>query len=145
MSSSDLLVPGHRLILLFASPSCRPCRVALRRLAARDVESASEPAVVIVGEGSSDAWRALPAELRPAEVLLQDDREVADVFGVGVTPAAVVIAADGTLAGPPALGGAAVSALLDPPDGALRVMRSGGAQVAATGPLRAELVTGVAR
>jgi hypothetical protein len=110
VASRDLLVPGRRLILLFASPSCGPCRVALRRLADRD----AGPAVAVVGEGTADAWRALPAELRPAEVLLQVDREVADLFGAEATPAAVVIAADGTLAGPPVLGAAAVCALLEP-------------------------------
>jgi uncharacterized membrane protein YphA (DoxX/SURF4 family) len=134
VTSRDLLVAGRRLILLFASPSCGPCRVALRRLADRD----AGPAVAVVGEGTADAWRALPAELRPAEVLLQVDREVADRFGAEATPAAVVIAEDGTLAGPPVLGAAAVCALLDP---------HGDAPAAVPGParaLRSEALAGVA-
>jgi len=134
VTSHDLLVVGRRLILLFASPSCGPCRVALRRLADRD----SGPAVAVVGEGTADAWRALPAELRPAEVLLQVDREVADLFGAEATPAAVVIAADGTVAGPPVLGAAAVCNLLEP---------DGDAPPAAPKPVRpprAELLAGVA-
>jgi hypothetical protein len=140
VTSRDLGVPGRRLILLFASPSCRPCRVALRRLAARE----AEPAVAVIGEGTADAWRALPAELQPAEVLLQDGREVADLFGAEVTPAAVVIAADGTLAGPPALGAAAVCALLEPAEAVLTVRHSGRELAPAAGALRAEAATGVA-
>jgi hypothetical protein len=134
VTSDDLLVAGRRLILLFASPTCGPCRVALRRLADRD----AGPAVAVVGEGTADAWRALPAELRPAEVLLQVDREAADLFGAEATPAAVVIAEDGTLAGPPVLGAAAVCALLE---------AGGDAPAAVPRParaLRAEAVAGVA-
>jgi uncharacterized membrane protein YphA (DoxX/SURF4 family) len=139
--SSDLLPVGQRMILLFASPSCRPCRVALRRLAARNAAGrGSQPAVAVIGEGAADAWRALPAELRPAEVLLQEDREVADLFGADVTPAAVVIAADGTLAGPPALGAAAVCALLEPGEDRLTETPSGGWATAAR-PRHAEALT----
>jgi hypothetical protein len=145
VTSRELLAPGRRLILLFASPSCRPCRVALRRLAAREAAGGSEPAVAVVGEGTADAWRALPAELQPAEVLLQEGHEVADLFGAEETPAAVVIAADGTLAGPPALGAAAVCALLEPADDALTVRHSGRELATAAGALRAEAVTGVMR
>jgi hypothetical protein len=134
VTSRDLLVPGHRLILLFASPSCGPCRVALRRLADRD----SGPTVAVVGEGTADAWRALPAELRPAEVLLQVDRELADLFGAEATPAAVVIAADGTLAGAPVLGAAAVCALVDPDGDAPAAVPK------RIRPLRTEALTGVA-
>jgi uncharacterized membrane protein YphA (DoxX/SURF4 family) len=134
VTSGDLLVSGRRLILLFASPSCGPCRVALRRLAQRD----SGPGVAVIGEGTADAWRALPAELRPAEVFLQAGHEVADRFGAEATPAAVVIAADGTLAGPPALGAAAVCALLEPDANTLTVVP------APARPLRAEALTGMA-
>jgi hypothetical protein len=144
VTSGDLLAPGRSLILLFASPSCRPCRVALRRVAARDAVGGSPPAVAVIGEGTAAAWRALPPEVRPADVLLQDGREVADLFGADLTPAAVVIAADGTLAGPPALGAAAVCALLEPADEALTVVHSGGGRAAGRGSQRAEPVTGVA-
>jgi uncharacterized membrane protein YphA (DoxX/SURF4 family) len=107
----DLLVPGRGLALVFASATCHPCRVVLRSVAERRVAD-GEPQVVVIGEGSAEEWRALPAQLRPARVLLQRDREVADRYGADVTPAALAMSADGVLTGPPALGASAVRELL---------------------------------
>jgi hypothetical protein len=115
VTSAGLLAPGRPLVLLFASPSCRPCRVVLRRLAEWRAAGATDLTVAVVGEGGAEAWHALPAELRPDEVLLQHDREIADLYGADRTPAAIVIDADGTVAGPPALGAAEVVALLARP------------------------------
>jgi hypothetical protein len=104
---------------VFASPSCAPCRVLLDRLArsraGHDAFAGAAPAVAIVGAGGAAAWRALPAELRLPVLLIEDGGEVAGRYGVELTPAAVVISPDGRVAGPPALGGAAVAELIIAP------------------------------
>ncbi|MGH2889489.1 MAG: TlpA family protein disulfide reductase, partial [Solirubrobacteraceae bacterium] len=137
---ADLLAPGRELALVFASTSCHPCRMLLRSLADRRAELPGRRRVVVIGDGSADDWRSLPAELMPETVLLQRAYELAERYGAEVTPTAVVISTDGLVAAAPALGASAArKLLLDPPplDRAVPAAASG------AGPLLA--MHGVAR
>ncbi|MEZ5124071.1 MAG: TlpA disulfide reductase family protein [Solirubrobacterales bacterium] len=113
---SELLRPGRPLVLVFASASCAPCRLLLERLAQRRAGHGAPadpaPTVAIVGDGDRAAWRALPEELRGPPLLIQEHGEIADRYGIELTPAAVLVSPDGLVAGPPSLGAAAVSRLI---------------------------------
>ncbi|MGZ4383938.1 MAG: MauE/DoxX family redox-associated membrane protein [Gaiellaceae bacterium] len=93
-------------IVLFWNPSCGFCRAMhddLLRLEAASVEE--RPALVVVSSGDQEATRA-DGFLSP--VLLDESFEVAQAFGAGGTPMAVLVAADGTVASPLAAGADAV-------------------------------------
>lgn len=137
---ADLLAPGRELALVFASTSCHPCRMLLRSLAERRAGLPGRRRVVVIGDGSAEDWRSLPAELMPETVLVQRAYELAERYGAEVTPTAIVISADGLVAAAPALGASAARRLLlDPPP----LDRAAPAAASGAGPLLA--IQGAAR
>ena len=101
------LAAAQPRLLLFLSPGCGACLRVLDRVpafVAATPELRTHPVV-----GSPEAARSLPDGL---DVLLDEDRSVRDVFAVGA-PAAVLLGADGLLAGGPAVGFHDVAELMD--------------------------------
>ena len=99
---------GVPLTLVFSDPGCPPCRALLAQLREWDRRG-----VVVVGRGDLGENREmLAAAGLTAPTPVQQNREVARLYGVLETPAAYAIAADGTIADGPAIGGAAVLALI---------------------------------
>jgi peroxiredoxin len=86
---------GRRLLLLFFSPRCSFCADMLPALEALP-DSDSHPAVVIVTTGSAGENRRIFEPLRRQfPVLLQEEREVAALFGVHGTPMAYLVDENG--------------------------------------------------
>lgn len=96
--------------LFYVSPGCGPCITVLDRLHVLP-ESLGPVAIhtVVAHESSIDA---LPESLR-ANALVDPDRSLASSFGMVGNPWAVVLGADGLLAGGPEAGSGAVTQLLD--------------------------------
>ena len=101
---------GRRQLVLFWDPVCPPCEDWLPSFAAASRGWSGFDAVVISrGDASANAALANAGVTLP--VALQTMREGSRAFQVLDTPAAVEIDANGAIAGPPAVGGAAIAAL----------------------------------
>ena len=112
VSLGSLRKSGDPLLLLFMNPHCGPC-VAMAQEAA-DWMSA-EPAglkVAMISEGTAEENLAKSEGMDRKQILLQAEREVADAFHAWGTPAALIVAADGTIASNVAQGAEAIRALV---------------------------------
>lgn len=96
--------------LFHVGAECDPCLTVIHRL--RDIPEALGPVALHTVVSHEDVLRALPESLRP-NALVDPDRSLASSLGMVSTPWAVVLGADGLLAGGPEAGGAAVGQLLD--------------------------------
>lgn len=108
-----LLTAGKPLLFFFVSPNCGPCGALLPEI--ETWQSALKDKIDFVFVSSGDA-RENAEKLGGAgvkRILLQKNREVAEVFNALWTPTAVLINADGTAAGRPAAGDAAIRELIE--------------------------------
>ena len=109
---TGLLTRGRPVMLLFTDPGCGPCSALMPQLGAWQSEFAETLAIVPVSQGDRDANVAHAREHGVTDVLLQSDREVSDLYDVAGTPAAVLIASDGTIASPVQAGADAITSLV---------------------------------
>ncbi len=102
---------GRGWLVVFWSPTCRFSRRLLPRLQAWEAEAPSDaPALLVVSSGSLDANRDLGLR---APVALDGSGTVAQAFGAKGTPAAVLLAADGSVASPVVVGIGPIMALAE--------------------------------
>jgi peroxiredoxin len=113
-----LRAPGKPVLLLLTDPNCGPCNVLLPDIGRWQREHAGELTVAVISRGSVDANRAKSSEHGLANVLLQQDREVAEAYQEEGTPSAVVVQADGTIGSPLAAGADQIRALVSQTVGA---------------------------
>jgi thiol-disulfide isomerase/thioredoxin len=100
---------GRPVVLLFWSPACTHCQDLLPRI--RAVEALSNrPELIVISRGAPDLNRAAGLT---SLVVLDDSHELADAFGIGGTPAAVVIDGNGIIASEGFRGSGQVQTLLD--------------------------------
>jgi peroxiredoxin len=107
-----LAAAAKPLVLLFTDPGCGPCTGLMPEVSRWQRELASKMTVALVSRGNVADNRAKTAEFGLANLLLQNDREVAEAYQSQGTPSAVLIAADGTIASPLALGSDAIRMLV---------------------------------
>jgi thiol-disulfide isomerase/thioredoxin len=112
ISLGELLQEQKPLLLLFSHPDCGPCQALLPDLPAWERELGEQLTIAIVAEGSIAANRAKFEPLGITRVLMQESREVSERYQAWGTPAAVLIAADGTIASYIAQGGDAIRSLV---------------------------------
>lgn len=108
---NDLLKPGKPLLLLFTNPHCGPCLALVPELLGWQRDYASRLSIALISEGSPEDNREKSAA-SGSLVLLQQQREVADAYQAGGTPAGVLIQADGRVASSLAQGAVAIRALV---------------------------------
>lgn len=100
---------GQKTLILFWNPGCGFCQSMLADLKAWEANPPAEaPRLLIVSTGTLEANRA-PGLRSP--ILLDESANTGSLFGANGTPMAVLIAADGTIASPVAIGAPAVFAL----------------------------------
>jgi len=103
---------GRRLLLLFFSPRCPFCAEMLPSLEALP-DSDPHPAVLIVTAGSAGENRRIFGPLRRQfPVVLQEEREVASLFGVHGTPMGYLVDENGLALSELTAGGDALLALV---------------------------------
>jgi thiol-disulfide isomerase/thioredoxin len=112
LSLDDLLADAKPLLLLFTNPNCGPCQALLPEVGRWKQEHGAKLSIALVSEGSAADNRAKMAELGMAKVLLQQKREVADIYQAWGTPAAVLIRPDSTVGSMLAEGADAIRALV---------------------------------
>jgi peroxiredoxin/uncharacterized membrane protein YphA (DoxX/SURF4 family) len=108
----DLRAVGLPVLLVFADPACGPCATLLPEVSRWQSEHARRVTVALVSRGAADTNRALAQEHGIAPLLLQADGELADLYGSNGTPSAILIGADGRIAGRLRYGADGVRALL---------------------------------
>jgi peroxiredoxin len=94
----DLLrAAGKPVLLLFTDPGCGPCTTLLPDVSRWQQVHAPHATFVLVSRGGEQANRAKRTEFGVSNILLQQDREVAESYRVAGTPSGVVVRPDGTV------------------------------------------------
>lgn len=109
---TDLLKPGKPLLLLFTNPHCGPCQALMPEVFGWQRDHGARLSIALISEGSAGDNRDKSAAFGSLALLLQQQREVADAYQAGGTPAAVLIQPDGRIGSALAQGAVAIRALV---------------------------------
>lgn len=103
---------GRDVLLVFSSPYCKPCESIPSSLVkwARSLEQI--PNIVLISKGKPEENRPKLKDFGTANVLLQRDSEVAEMYDCISTPSAVLVGADGFIRSELATGAPAIKQLL---------------------------------
>jgi len=126
----DLLAAGRGALLVLTDPACTHCNPLLPALGRAQAALDSTP-VAVISTGAVRDNRANAEEHGIAQMLLQEQFEVAESYGVHGSPSAVVVDPAGRIAAERAGGARAVAALVEavaspPPDPGRPWVRAGG-------------------
>ena len=94
---------GQPVLLLFMSPGCGPCAEFLPTVQQWQQSLSARLTLAIVTTGTAEQ-NAAYTEHGLEHVLLQDEREVADLYGAQFTPSGVFVTPGGKIASPPGEG-----------------------------------------
>lgn len=106
------LLDSKPTVLIFADPDCGPCKDLLPEIARWQQDYARNVRIAVVSRGTEKANRAKSKRYGVQDVLLQKDREVAELYQVSGVPAAVLIRADGAIGSHVVGGSDAVASLV---------------------------------
>jgi methylamine dehydrogenase accessory protein MauD len=95
-----LRAPGKPVLLLFTDPNCGPCTAMFADVGRWQQEYAEKLTVALVSRGAREDNAISTSEHGLTNVLLQEDWEISDAYGVDATPSAVLVQPDGTIASP---------------------------------------------
>lgn len=107
-----LLATGKQLMLFFTHPNCGPCQSLMPDISRYQQQLFSALTIALISEGTLKDNRAKSDQYGVTQVLLQYDREVAEVYQAYGTPGAVLIQTDGTIGSPLAMGADAIRSLM---------------------------------
>ena len=100
ISLAGLLSAGRGVLLVFTDPRCGPCQALLPQLAAWQSSHPDHLTVALLSRGSTAENRSARDVFGLRHIALQTEREADVGYGVIGTPSAVLIGADGRVAGP---------------------------------------------
>jgi thiol-disulfide isomerase/thioredoxin len=112
-SLTGLLGRGRPLFLIFSNPKCGPCAALFLEVGKWQQAHRNAATIVIVSEGSIKDNFVNVARNQLDHVLLQEKREIAEQYQANVTPTAVIVRPDGSIASAVAAGAAEIRTLLD--------------------------------
>jgi len=107
-----LRASGRPLLLTFTDANCGPCQALLPDLARWQRELAPTLAMALISRGTAEENRAKSSEHGLTQLLLQQDREVMELYRVAGTPSALLIRSDGTVGSALAQGAEEIRALV---------------------------------
>lgn len=111
-TSGELIARGRPMLFLFVSPTCTPCTALLPEIEEWQKELRESVDFVVFSSGDP----ALNAEKFGGksfkQILLQDEREVAELYRTQWTPAAIFVNYRGVIGSAPAVGDAAIRELI---------------------------------
>ncbi|HEU4697698.1 MAG TPA: redoxin domain-containing protein [Gemmatimonadales bacterium] len=99
LSLASLRLAGRPVLLFFMDPRCGPCELVLPDVARWQREHVGRVTIAAISDGTPEANRAKVEQHDLRRLLLDDDQEVKRAYDINATPAAVLIGADGTIAG----------------------------------------------
>jgi len=111
-SLQSLRKQGRDVLLVFASPFCKPCMSTASNLVLWSRALHGLPNIVLISRGAAKDNLPKLRDFGPSRVLLQRNFEVAEAYGCESTPAAVLVGADGLIRSDLAIGGDAIKELL---------------------------------
>jgi uncharacterized membrane protein YphA (DoxX/SURF4 family)/thiol-disulfide isomerase/thioredoxin len=101
----DSLRPNDRpLMLLFLDPACSPCNALMPEIARWQQEYSAHASFVVISRGHPEINRDRGSQFGVTNILLQQDREVAEAYQNFGTPAALIIRPDGLIGSTLAIG-----------------------------------------
>jgi len=103
---------GNPVLLVFSDPGCNPCSALLPDIARWERDYASILTVALISRGSVEANRGKTSDHGLKNVLLQQDREVAEKYRAVGTPSAVLIHSNGSIGSPVVVGPQAIAHLV---------------------------------
>lgn len=112
VSLEHLLMEGKPILLFFVSPNCVPCGEILPEIVQWQNDLGGKFNFVFISSGEKKANLEKFGESFKY-VLIQKEREVAELFFAVWTPTALVINADGLVASRPAVGDTAIRELIE--------------------------------
>jgi peroxiredoxin len=124
---------GKPVMLIFSDPNCGPCNAMLPDIAGWQRDHFATMTAALISRGSVEANREKIGKNGLANVLLQQDREVAESFNAPATPSAVLVSPDGDIASALAEGAQAIRLLVS------RTTAGSATPSANGGPARAEV------
>ena len=113
VSLQTLLASGKPAVFLFVSPTCEPCKALLPEVEKWEAEIGDRVSFALLSSGMAEANREKFAGVFEDEVVLQENREVAESVHARWTPTAVFVRADGSVGSHLAAGDAAIRELVD--------------------------------
>ncbi|CAN5591137.1 hypothetical protein BH18ACI1_BH18ACI1_21880 [soil metagenome] len=113
LSPEQLLAFQKPVLLLFVSPNCSPCAALLPEIETWQTELKGKLNFVFVSSGKVKENLEKFSGNSLKQILLQKDKEVAELFGSQWTPTAVLINADGNIASRLAVGDEAIRKLVE--------------------------------
>ena len=111
-SLQSLLGQGRDVMLVFSRPGCKACDAIPSSLVKWARELEQSPNIVLITKGKPEEIRPKLRDFGTAQVLLQRESEVAELYDCISTPSAVLIGADGVIRSELATGGPAIRQLL---------------------------------
>lgn len=113
VSLKQLLSANKPILLFFVSPSCNPCKALLPEIEAWQAELKDKLNIVFIssGKASENAEKFGGAGFK--QILLQKEREVAELYFATWTPTAFLVNADGNVGSEPAFGDVKIRELVE--------------------------------
>jgi methylamine dehydrogenase accessory protein MauD len=108
----QLRAPGRTVLLLFTDPGCVPCNALMPDVGHWARDHQEELTIALISTGDATANRDKAAEHGIPRILIQEGREVAELYNCPATPAGLAIDADGDVLLPAAPGPDAIRALV---------------------------------
>ncbi len=108
-----LLAQAKPMLLLFVSPNCNPCAALLPEIERWQEELKGKLSFVFISSGKAKENLDKFAGETLKQILLQKERETAELFGAQWTPTAVLINTDGRIASRVAAGDKAIRELVE--------------------------------
>jgi peroxiredoxin/uncharacterized membrane protein YphA (DoxX/SURF4 family) len=112
-SLTSLRTGAPSLLLVFSDANCGPCQSLMPEVAAWQRQHAELLRTVVVAAGDPEVNRAKAQEHGLGLVLMQTEREVAELFEAVATPMALVVGADGLIESPTVGGVEAIRTLVE--------------------------------
>jgi peroxiredoxin len=104
VSYESLLAIDKPLFFVFSDPHCGPCSALMPDYGKWEREHSDKLTFALISRGTVEENRAKTAEYGIQRVLLQTDREVANLYQARGTPSALIVRRDGSISSPLAEG-----------------------------------------
>ena len=113
ISLQQLLAPAKSLLFFFVSPTCSPCAALLPEIETWQSELKGKLNIVFISSGKVKDNLDKFAGTSLKQILLQNDKEVTELFGAQWTPTVLLVNADGNIASRLAVGDKAIRDLVE--------------------------------
>lgn len=113
LALKDLLSPKKTTMMFFVSPTCNPCGALLPEIEEWQTSLKDKLNFVFISTGSAKENADKLAGKTLKKILLQKDREVAELFGAKWTPTVVLVNSEGRIASRVAAGDTAIRELVE--------------------------------